>query len=145
MGTDGVTPIYFQVRARHGDRMWLEAHYFDPSIEPIGELKVLVPARPDVSEEDLLLDAVLAFAPDCFGDRCPSLSVVAARLKDAESLDFDAAPGELPAEWHALREDARPPLREIGIRRAGSTPSSRAVLTVLTAFSKLSPLQDRNH
>jgi hypothetical protein len=65
---------------------------------------------------------VLAFAPACFGDRCPSLAVVAAKLKDAESLDFDAAPEKVPAEWSALREEARPLLREIGVWRGDLTP-----------------------
>ena len=136
MGSDGVNPIYFQILVGHGNRMWLEAHYFDPSIKPIGKLKVIIPEQPDTSEEDPLLDAVLALAPACFGNRRPSLAVVAAELKDAERLDFDAAPGEVPAEWHALREEARPPLREIGIRRAGLTPmsssgSSRATQALL--------------
>jgi hypothetical protein len=61
---------------------------------------------------------VLAFAPACFGDRCPSLAVDAAKLKDAESRDFDAAPQEIPAEWASLRDEARPLLRDIGIWRA---------------------------
>jgi hypothetical protein len=122
LGTDGVNPICFQILVGHGGRMWLGPHYFDPGIQPIGNLKVLIPARPDLSEEDLLLDALLAFAPACFGDRCPSLAAVAAKLKDAESLDFDLAPEEVPAEWAVLREEARPLLREIGVRRGDLTP-----------------------
>jgi hypothetical protein len=66
--------------------------------------------------------AVLAFASACFRDRLPSLAVVAAKLKGAERLDFDAAPEKVPAEWAALREEARPLLREIGIRRADLAP-----------------------
>jgi hypothetical protein len=58
-------------------------HTFDPSIQPIGKLRVIVPGRPDLSDEDLLLDAVPAFAPACCGDRRPSLVAVAATLKDA--------------------------------------------------------------
>jgi hypothetical protein len=38
-------------------------------------------------------------------------------LVDAESLDFEATPEKVPPEWAALREEARPLLREIGIRR----------------------------
>jgi hypothetical protein len=30
---------------------------------------VLISARPDLPEEELLLDALLAFAPACTGDR----------------------------------------------------------------------------
>jgi hypothetical protein len=40
-------------------------------------------------------------------------------LRDAERLDFDTSPQQVPAEWSALREEARPLLREIGIRRGG--------------------------
>jgi hypothetical protein len=69
-----------------------------------------------------LLDALLAFGPSCFSDRRPSLAVVAAGVKDAESLDFDAAPEKVPAEWTVLREEARPLLREIGIRRGDLAP-----------------------
>jgi hypothetical protein len=50
------------------------------------------------------------------------MAAVAAKLKDAERLDFDAAPQDVPAEWAALREEARPLLREIGIRRADLAP-----------------------
>jgi hypothetical protein len=122
MRSDDVNPICFQILAGRGNRMWLEPHYFDPNIKPIGKLRVLVPERPDVPEEDLLLDAAPAFGPACLGDRRPSLAVVAAKLRDAESLDFAAAPQEAPAEWAALREEARPLLREIGIRRADLAP-----------------------
>ena len=122
MGSDDVNPIRFQILVGHGNRMWLEAHYFDTSIKPIGKLRVVVPERPDVSEEDLLLDAVLAFGPACFGDRCPSLAKVAAKLKNADRLDFGAAPAEVPAEWYVLREEARPLLRHVSIWRGNLTP-----------------------
>jgi hypothetical protein len=121
-GSDGVNPIYFQILVGHGNRMWLEAHYFDPSIKPIGKLRIIIPKGPDISEEDLLLDAVLAFGPSYFADRCPSLTKVAEKLKDAERLDFNIAPEEVPAEWYALREEARPLLREMSIWRADLTP-----------------------
>jgi hypothetical protein len=128
MGTAGVNPIYFLILAGRGDRMWLEAHTFDPRLRPIGKLKVIIPARPDLPEEELLLDPLLAFAPACFGDRRPALAEVAAKLKDAGSLDFDRAPEKEPAEWAALREAARPLLREIGIWRGHLAPvrSSRS-------------------
>lgn len=63
MGRDGVNSIDFLILVGHGNRVWLEPHYFDTSIQPLGKLKVIIPARPDVPEEDLLLDALLAFAP----------------------------------------------------------------------------------
>jgi hypothetical protein len=43
------------------------------------------------------------------------MTAVAAALADAESLDFDAAPREIPAAWAALREEARPLLRGIRV------------------------------
>jgi hypothetical protein len=43
--------------------MWLEPRYFDPAIEPIGRRKVLIPERPDLPEEEILLDALLALGP----------------------------------------------------------------------------------
>ena len=48
--------------------------------------------------------------------------MVAAKLKDGERQDFDAAPGKAPAEWAALREEARPLLRELGIWRGELAP-----------------------
>ena len=68
-----------------------------------------------------MLDALPAFAPACFGDRCPSMAAVAAALKGAESLDFDLAPEKVPGQWAALREEARPLLRGIGVRRGDLT------------------------
>lgn len=122
MGSDGVNPIYFLILVGHGSSMWLEAHYFDPSIEPIGKLTVIIPERPDTSEEDLLLDAVLAFGPSYFASRCPSLTTVTQKLKNTKCLDFNAAPEDVPAEWYALREEARPLLRKMNIWRGDLTP-----------------------
>lgn len=48
MGADGVNPIEFLVLIGDADRQWLEPHYFDVSIRPIGRLRVIVPAGPDV-------------------------------------------------------------------------------------------------
>jgi hypothetical protein len=78
--------------------MWVEPHTFDPGIKPMGKLRVLIPARPDLPEADLLLDALPAFAPACLGDRCPSLAAVEVALANAERLDFDLGPEEVPAE-----------------------------------------------
>jgi hypothetical protein len=122
MGSDGVNSVDFPILAGHGNRMWLEPRYFDPGVRPIGWLKVIIPERPDLPEEDLLLDALLAFAPACSGGRRPSLPAVAAKLKDAERLDFNLDLEKVPAEWAAPWEEARPLLREIGIWRARLTP-----------------------
>lgn len=44
-------------------------------------------------------------------------------MADAERLDnFDPAPEKVPAEWAALREEARPLLRELNIWRGDLAP-----------------------
>ena len=40
-GYDGVNPIEFLVLVGDADRQWLEPHYFDGSIVPIGRLRVI--------------------------------------------------------------------------------------------------------
>ena len=47
MGADGVNPIEFLVLVGDADHQWLEPHYFDRSITPIGGLRVIVPSEPD--------------------------------------------------------------------------------------------------
>ena len=42
-GADGVNPIQFLVLIGDGNRQWLEPHYFDASIKPIGKLARIVP------------------------------------------------------------------------------------------------------
>lgn len=41
MGADGVNPIEFLVLVGNADRQWLEPHYFDRTIKPIGKLRSL--------------------------------------------------------------------------------------------------------
>ncbi len=40
MGADGVNPIEFLILVGDADRQWLEPHYFDRSITPIGRLRM---------------------------------------------------------------------------------------------------------
>ena len=104
MGADGVNPIEFMVLVGDANRQWLEPHYFDRSIKPIGKLRVIVPAGPD--HPDSLLDACIAFCPRHFSS-CPSLAEVESALRDVERLDFHASPEQIPEAWPRLREEAR--------------------------------------
>jgi hypothetical protein len=115
MGADGVNPIEFLVLVGDADRQWLEPKYFDKSIKPIGKLRVIVPAGPD--QLDSLLDACIAFCPRHFSE-CPSLGEVQSALRDAQRLDFDARPQEIPTAWARLREEARPIFADMNIWRA---------------------------
>lgn len=105
------------------DRQWLEPHYFDPSIVPIGKLKVIVPSGPD--HADALLDACIAFCPRHFAS-CPSLAKVEAAIADAVRLDFHLGSNEIPARWAELREEARPSFAAMGIWRADLVPMGSA-------------------
>jgi hypothetical protein len=122
MGTDGVNPIEFLVLVGDSDRQWLEPHYFDRSIKPIGKLKVIVPAGPDHS--DSLIDACIAFCPRHFS-LCPSLTEVASALRSAERLDFDAQSQDIPLAWAKLREEARPLFGAMSIWQADLVPIGR--------------------
>jgi hypothetical protein len=119
MGADGVNPIEFMVLVGDADRQWLEPHYFDRSIRPIGKLKAIVPAGPD--HPDSLLDACMAFCPRYFRD-CPSLGEVESALRNAERLDFHARPEAVPTAWAKLREEARPVFAGMSIWRADLVP-----------------------
>jgi hypothetical protein len=101
MGADGVNPIEFLVLVVEADRQWLEAHYFDTSINPIGKIRIAIPAGPN--EPDALMDSCIAFCPRYFKG-CPALTEVEALLRDVERLDFQ----DIPPGWSRLREQARP-------------------------------------
>jgi len=122
MGADGVNPIEFLVLVGDADRQWLEPHYFDKSIRPVGRLRVIVPAGPD--HPDSLLDACIAFYPQHFRS-CPSLEEVESALREAERLDFHARSQEIPAAWASLREEARPLFAAMNIWRADLIPIGR--------------------
>lgn len=122
MGADGVNPIEYMILLGDADRQWLEPHYFDKSIKPIGQVRVLVPASPN--HPDLLLDACIAFCPRQFRS-CPSLAKVELALRDRDRLDFDASIQEIPAAWAALRDEARPLFAAMNIWRADLVPMMR--------------------
>lgn len=105
-GSDGVNPIFYQILVGNAGYRWLEPHYFDTSIKPIGKISRVIPASSTEPEQDILLDSVLAFGPSFF-EECPSLAVVRGKLQNAEVLDFDAAPEQVPVEWRTLRQEAR--------------------------------------
>jgi hypothetical protein len=113
-GADGINPIQMQIWVGFSSRMWLEAHYFDNDIRPIGNIKVIVPEGPD--DSNMLLDACLAFYPSWFAE-CPSMAAVQSKLAKARGLDFDSK-NEIPQEWYQLRSEASGPFRQLNIFEA---------------------------
>ncbi len=57
----GPNPIEMLILVGDGSRQWLEPHYVDPSIKPIGRIRAILPAGPD--DPNSLLDACIASAP----------------------------------------------------------------------------------
>ena len=76
-----------------------------PNGRPIGRIATVIPEGP--GSETALLDALLAFWPERFRS-CPSLAAVEAKLAETTFLDLNEKPEEIPAEWMALRREARP-------------------------------------
>jgi hypothetical protein len=105
MGADGINPIGMQIWQGEGGRQWLEAHYFDAQLSPMGQITTVIPGGPN--GEDALLDAFLAFAPQLFTD-CPSLDQVSREAAGLERIDFDLGAEAIPQGWAKLREEARP-------------------------------------
>lgn len=122
MGTDGIDPIEFLILVDNADRQWLEPHYFDRSIMPIGRLRAIMPLGPN--HPDSLLDACIAFCPRRFKS-CPSLVEVEPALGETDRLDFDASPQKIPGAWVRLREEARPLFAAMNIWRADLVPMER--------------------
>jgi hypothetical protein len=118
-GADGVNPIQMQIWVGDADRQWLEPHYVDRSIKPLGAIRSIVPAKPD--DPAALLDACLVFFPKHF-EKCPSLAEAARSLEGMTCLDFDQGKKAVPAIWPKLREEARPYFRRLHIFEAILTP-----------------------
>lgn len=118
-GADGANRIDMLVLVGHAGRMWLEPRYFDTRLGKGWGVTKVVPNGPD--DPNMLLDALLAFAPALFTD-CPSFGEVAAQLEGTERLDFDAAPEAIPAEWPQLREEARETVARLNVWRARLEP-----------------------
>lgn len=113
LGADGMNPIYFQILVGDADRQWLEVHYFNRDIRPMGRVKVIIPAGPD--HPDALIDACLVFFPEYF-EACPSLAQVVEALGNVSRIDFHLN-GE-PSGWTQLREEARPLFKYLVIYKA---------------------------
>ncbi len=118
-GADGVNPIQMQIWVGDADRQWLEPHYVDRSIKPLGAIRAIVPEKPD--DPVVLLDACLVFFPKHF-ERCPSLAEAAGSLEGMTRLDFDQEKEAIPAIWPTLREEARPYFKRLHIFEAVLTP-----------------------
>ena len=88
----------------HGNRAWMEARVPGGRPRPLGRIEAVIPEKPDF--DAALLDALLAFWPERFRS-CPSLAAVESRLLHREKLDFDLGADRIPAEWAALRREAR--------------------------------------
>jgi hypothetical protein len=112
LASDGISPIALQILVGRSDREWLEPHYFDSSIGPMGKLRVIIPSGPD--HKDALLDACIAFFSGPFRS-CPTFADVEAEVGARERIDFDQ--GEGPASWARLREEARPRFAELNCWR----------------------------
>jgi hypothetical protein len=115
MGADGINAILLQIWVGDAGRQWLEAHYVDTRIRPIGNIKTIVPEGP--GHPNALLDACLAFYPEAFS-QCPSMTRVKSKLAKAEQLDFDLGKNKIPQEWDQLRSEARGPFSELHIFEA---------------------------
>jgi hypothetical protein len=115
MGADGVNPIGFQILIGESDRQWLEVHYFDTNIKPIGKLRTIIPEDP--AHPNGLLDACIAFFPEHFS-ACRSLATLQQQLKNTDTLDLHMGTKRITTAWAKLREEARPLLNELNIWRA---------------------------
>lgn len=97
--------VSFAILVGHSDTAFLKAGVPRSAFHPLGHLDAVVPERPDF--DAALLDGLLAFWPERFRS-CPSLAAVEAGLRHETRLDFHYHPERIPAEWNALREEARP-------------------------------------
>jgi len=112
LGSDGINRIQLQILVGDADRQWMECHYFDSSIKPIGNLKAIVPSSPD--SPDSLLDACITFFPAHFV-KCLSLKAIVDQLKDATRLDLNI---NEPSGWPRLRSEAKEAFASLGIWQA---------------------------
>jgi hypothetical protein len=111
-GADGINPIHFQIWVGDADRQWLEVHYVDRLIKPLGRIKSIIPEGPN--DPAGLLDACIAFYPKHFS-KCSSLKVIREKTSGFESLDFHLGKKKIPKEWYALRGEALPFFKTLNI------------------------------
>jgi hypothetical protein len=117
--SDSVNPVRLMLLVGDADRQWLEPHYVDATLAPLGNVRSLVPREPD--DPDSIIDACIAFAPALFA-QCPTLPRVRAELGDRVLLDFHLSEDGAPDSWAALREEARPIFRELRVWKAVQEP-----------------------
>lgn len=118
VGGDGVSHILFQILVGEAERQWFEVHYLDKSIKPLGNITKIIPEAND--HPDALLDCCIAFYPKYF-ESCPSLATIPKKVKTFRRLDFHHGMDEVPEEWAALREEARPLFKNLYIWQAKLT------------------------
>ena len=114
-GYDGINPINLQIFVGNSDRMWLESHYVDRTLKPIGKIRVIIPEVPGALNG--LLDACIAFAPKYFQE-CPSLENVKEDLRDIKRLDFHLGKDKIPTSWESLRKEAAPIFEKLNVFEA---------------------------
>ncbi len=105
----------------YGRRPWFEIRDRRGRPRPIGRISAVVSANLDF--DVALLDVLLALWPEHF-EACASLGAVKAKLARAEILDFQGRPERIPAEWAALREEARPIYERLKILRVDAPVSA---------------------
>lgn len=118
-GADGVNPIQMQIWVGDAARQWLEPHYIDRSIAPLGAIRTIVPEKPN--DPIALLDACIAFFPKHF-EQCPSLASAAASLAGSTRLDFDQGKESIPPVWPTLRQEAMPHFKRLNVFEAELHP-----------------------
>jgi hypothetical protein len=79
MGTDGINPILFQILVGDSDRQWLQVHYFERSIRPLGRIRIIVPDG--ANNENGLIDTCMAFYPEYFA-KCLSMPQVRKKTRN---------------------------------------------------------------
>lgn len=126
-GADGINPIQMQVWVGDADRQWLEPHYVDRNIKPLGTIRSIVPEKPD--DPVSLLDACIVFYPKHF-EECPSLAAAAVALEGITRLDFDQGKKNIPTNWSKLRDEAMPYFKRLHIFEAVLEP------VVVSEYSK---------
>jgi len=111
-GIRGVHPLLMQILVGTSGHQWLEPRYFDESMGPLGQIRVVIPEQPD--HPHALIDACIAFFPDYFR-ACPLLNAVEQEVRDACELDFRSDRTSIPEHWPYLRKQALPIFRELHI------------------------------
>ena len=100
------------------DAPWFESRDSHGRPRPLGRIESVVPATVDF--DAALLDGLLALWPDYFRS-CPSFAAVEKKVARVRMLDFAREADRIPAEWGALRAEARPLYEQLTILRVDAT------------------------